>query len=325
MQLNLKSVKILHVGKPRVKIIDDAQPVEEGKSAGTRSSTGTPPAKVSKPVKQADSLIAQLNAELGIEEPKATETVIPPTESGVFREVEESSKPEEITQPRKIATSSSTPRNDKDAKIRSKKYLEATKDLDRSLDYSILEAIEQVKKNSISNFSGSLEAHINTRFPNIRGMVSLPFVSGKKRIIIAFGKEASDSGADLVGTDETLEEISKGKINFEILVVTPEWMPKLAKLAKILGPKGLMPNPKNGTVTTDLKKTVASFQEGQTEYKTEAKAPVMHIMLGKLSQPDTELESNIKLLLSTIGKSRIKKVTLAPTMGPSVKLNLSSF
>ena len=319
------------MGKPRVKIIDDAQPVEEGKSAGTRSSTGTPPAKVSKPVKQADSLIAQLNAELGIEEPEKAEGAKIDERSRLSEPGETVSADEPVLPKAKGELENRVQSSDRSAKkpatsekIRSKKYLEASKELDRSLDYSIPEAIVQVKKNSISKFTGSLEAHINTRFPNIRGMVSLPFVSGKKRTIIAFGKDAPDCGADLVGTDETLEEISKGKINFEILVVTPEWMPKLAKLAKILGPKGLMPNPKNGTVTSDLKKTVASFQEGQTEYKTEAKAPVMHIMLGKLSQTDSELEDNIKLLLTTIGKSRIKKVTLAPTMGPSVKLNLGS-
>ncbi|MDP3733101.1 MAG: 50S ribosomal protein L1, partial [Candidatus Daviesbacteria bacterium] len=101
-------------------------------------------------------------------------------------------------------------------------------------------------------------------------------------------------------------------------------MPKLTKIAKILGPKGLMPNPKNGTITDDLKKAEESFQTGKTEYKTEAKAPVIHLGLGKLDQPTEDLVANVKILLQTVGKTRIKKVALSSTMGPSVKVDLAS-
>ena len=101
-------------------------------------------------------------------------------------------------------------------------------------------------------------------------------------------------------------------------------MPKLAKAAKILGPKGLMPNPRNGTITDDLKKAVEGFKGGKTEYKTESKAPIIHLGLGKLNQPNEELEANVKTLLQTIGKTRVKKVILSPTMGPSVKVDLAS-
>ncbi len=127
-----------------------------------------------------------------------------------------------------------------------------------------------------------------------------------------------------MGTDEVIEEINKGKFNYDLVVTTPVWMPKLAKIAKILGPRGLMPNPKNGTITEDLKKAVEGFQAGKTEYKTESKAPVIHLSLGKLSQPTDELSANIKMLIQTLGKTRVKKVTLSPTMGPAVKLDLSS-
>ncbi len=126
------------------------------------------------------------------------------------------------------------------------------------------------------------------------------------------------------GDDTVIEQISKGKIDFDILITTPKWMPKLAKLAKILGPKGLMPNPKNNTITDDLKKAEESFQAGKTEYKTEAKASIVHIALGKLSQPNEELEANVKTLLSIIGKSKTRKITLSPTMGPGVRLDLNS-
>lgn len=212
----------------------------------------------------------------------------------------------------------------KTKKVRSKKYQEISKELDRNKRYNLNEALELVKKLSFSKFEGTLEAHINTSQSGIRGLVSLPFASGRKLRILAFGQNADKSGADLIGNEEIITDIDKGKINFDLLVTEPSWMPKLAKVARILGPRGLMPNPKNGTITQDLKKAVEGFQAGKTEYKTEAKAPVMHISMGKLSQPTEELAANIKALLQTLGKTRVKKVSLSPTMGPSVKVDLTS-
>ena len=200
------------------------------------------------------------------------------------------------------------------AKPRSKKYQELVKDLDKTKSYPLSEALDLVKKLSYSKFAGTLEAHINTSTTGIRGLVSLPFVTGRKLRILAFE-----------GSDEIIDNISKGKIDFDIIVTTPAWMGKLAKVARILGPRGLMPNPKNGTIAEDLKKAVEGFQTGKTEYKTESKAPVIHIAMGKLNQPNEELSANIKALLQTLGKSRVKKVTLSPTMGPSVKVDLASF
>lgn len=199
------------------------------------------------------------------------------------------------------------------AKPRSKKYQEISKDLDRNKAYLLNEAVDLVKKLSYTKFNATLEAHINTTQTGIRGLVSLPFASGKKLRILAFE-----------GSDEIIAEIEKGKINFDLVVTTPAWMPKLAKVARILGPRGLMPNPKNSTIAQDLNKAVEGFQAGKTEYKTEAKAPVIHIAMGKLEQPTEELVANIKTLLQTLGKTRVKKVSLSPTMGPSVKVDLAS-
>lgn len=209
-------------------------------------------------------------------------------------------------------------------KHRSQKYQKALGELEKGKNYPISEALDIVKKVSYSKFDGTLEVHINTAQTGLLGFVSLPFVAGKKLCILTFGKGADQSGAEIFGDDSTIDNILKGKIDFDVLITTPEWMPKITKAAKILGPKGLMPNPKNGTITTDLKKAVALFQTGKTEYKSEPKAYVIHLALGKLSQPTEELSENVKILLQTIGKSRIKKVTLAPTMGPSVKLDLNS-
>lgn len=219
------------------------------------------------------------------------------------------------------------------AKPRSKKYQEASKNLDKTQSYSVTEAVELAKKLSYSKFTGTLEAHINTRVSNLRGLVTLPYASGKKLTILAFGPSTTLRTIDdiIPGDDNTIEEIIKGKVNFDLVVTTPEWMPKLAKIARILGPRGLMPNPKNGTITTDLKKAVEGFQAGKTEYeqgskilyRTEAKAQVIHLGLGKLDQPTEELAANVTTLLQTLGKSRVKKVSISPTIGPSVKLDLS--
>ncbi len=210
------------------------------------------------------------------------------------------------------------------AKIRSKKYQEANALVDHQQRYSLVEAIELAQKTSYTKFPGSLEAHINTSQKGIRGLVSLPFASGKKLTILAFGKDAKDAGADIVGDEDTIKEIQSGKLSFDVIVSTPEWMSKLAPAAKILGPRGLMPNPKSGTVTENLKKAVEDLQAGKVEYKTEPNGMVIHMLIGKSAQAASEIQANIKALYNLLGRSKIKKITLSSTMGPGVKVDLSS-
>jgi len=301
------------VGRPRVKIIDDAQLTAEVKSQKP---------KVKKTNKTETAKLESVEANGEVE--RTTEINESSEEQGAKQIISESSgETSGASRPSEPASQKKSQKPGK-AKPRSKKYQELTKDLDRTKTYPLTEAIDMVKKLSYSKFNGTLEAHVNTAQMGIRGLVSLPFAAGRKLRILTFGKGADTSGADIVGSDEVIEEINKSKINFDIVVTTPEWMPKLAKVARILGPRGLMPNPKNGTITEDLKKAVEGFQAGKTEYKTEPKAPVIHMALGKIDQPNEELMANIKTLYQTIGKSRVKKITLSPTMGPSVKLDLSS-
>jgi len=210
------------------------------------------------------------------------------------------------------------------AETRSKKYQVAKELVEKTRDYKILEAVELAQKSSYSKFPGTLEAHINTNSKGLRGLISLPYLSGKELTILAFGKEADKSGSDLVGTEETIKDILKGIINFDVLVTTPEWMPKLAPTARILGPRGLMPNPKSGTISDNLKKAVEELQSGKVEYKTEPNGQVIHLPIGKGNQTASEIEANIQVLYQTIGKSRIKKITLASSMGPGVRVDLSS-
>jgi len=207
---------------------------------------------------------------------------------------------------------------------RSKKYQKAVEAVEKGKAYPLKEAVDLAKQSSYTKFNGTLELHINTSQKGIRGLVTMPYSAGKNLRILAFGKGAEDSGADIVGNEETIEEINKGKINFDVVVTTSEWMPKLAKVARILGPRGLMPNPKNGTITENLAKTVADLQGGKTEYKTEANGQVIHIAVGKVIQPTDEVSANVKALQMVLGKSRVKKLVISPTMGAGVKINPAS-
>lgn len=209
-------------------------------------------------------------------------------------------------------------------KVRSKKYQEKAQLVDPNQKYSLEEAAKLVSETSYSKFPGTVEAHLGTNAKNMRGLISLPFASGRKLTILAFGKDADKSGADIVGTEETVAEIEKGKLNFDVVVTTPDWMPKLAKAAKILGPRGMMPNPKSGTITDKLEKAVSELQQGKIEYKTQPNSQVIHLAIGKVNQPAEEIAANVKTLYITIGKSKIKKITLSSSMGPGVKVNLTS-
>lgn len=209
-------------------------------------------------------------------------------------------------------------------KPRGKKYQSKVEEVEKTRLYPLNQAVELVQKVAYTNFPSTVEIHINTISTGIRGLVNMPYVSGKSLRVVAFGTAAEESGADMVGSDEVLEEINKGKIDFDVLVADPSWMPKLAKVARILGPRGLMPNPKAGTVTDNLKKAVEDLKGGKTEYKTEPKGQVIHLAIGKVDQPVEEISANVKALYNTIGRSRIKKITLAPTMGPGVRVNISS-
>ncbi len=194
-----------------------------------------------------------------------------------------------------------------------KKYVEARAMVDRTKLYPIAEAISLMKKTSISKFDGTVELHItinvlaNNNKKDLRGEVSLPHGTGKK-INVA------------VADDALIARVEQGKIDFDILVAHPSMMPKLAKVARILGPKGLMPNPKTGTVTPDTEKRVKELSSGQVTFKTEPDNPLIHMVVGKVSFPETQITENIQAVIGAIGKGKISRVTIASTMGPGIKL-----
>ncbi len=224
----------------------------------------------------------------------------------------------------------------------SKNYQNALKDLDLEKIYDPLEAIKILKEKSFVKFDETVDISIklnidsNKTDQNIKGVINLPKGTGKKVIVAVITSEekindAKENGADLLGGVELIDDISSNKINFDILIASPDMMPALGKVAKILGPKGLMPNPKLGTVTNEIGKAVRDAKSGQVKFKNE-KSGIVHAGIGKLSFKDEDILSNLKTFYSSINKSKpdavkgafIKKVTIASTMGVGLKINQSS-
>lgn len=200
------------------------------------------------------------------------------------------------------------------AKIRSKKYQEVQGMVDKTKLYPLADAISLIKKTSITKFDGTVELHINLNPLSLgekkdyRTSVSLPHGTGKDvRVAIA--------------DDKIVAEIEAGKINFDVLVAHPQMMAKLAKVARVLGPRGLMPNPKTGTVSPDPEKRAKELSNGQINIKTEPGNPIIHMGIAKVSFPDKEISENVHAVLEAIG-SKVGKVSLSSTMGPGVKVQL---
>ena len=227
----------------------------------------------------------------------------------------------------------------------SKKRKEIVKKLDFLKKYDPKEAIKFLKDNSHVKFNETLDVAIKLSIDasktdqSIRGVINLPHGTGKKIRVAVMTKgdkaiEAKDAGADIVGDNDLHENIQKGNIDFDLLISTPDMMPTIGKLGKILGPKGLMPNPKLGTVTKDISSAVKSAKSGQVQYKND-KSGIIHAGIGKLNFKEEDLFENLKVFYDAILKSKpdtvkgskrsfIKKVSIASTMGFGLEINLGS-
>lgn len=219
-----------------------------------------------------------------------------------------------------------------------KKYSEAAKLVDRSKTYTIEEAVALVKKASFEKFDASVEVSYNLNVDprhadqQIRGAMVLPNGTGRTQrvCVIATGpqeQEAKNAGADYVGGKEMIEQISKGWFEFDVLVAIPSMMGELGKLGRLLGPKGLMPNPKTGTVTMDVKKAVEDIKKGKVEYRVDKEGNI-NLLIGKVSFDEEKLVENFKAINDTILRARpaavkgafVKNCTISSTMGPGVKV-----
>ena len=227
---------------------------------------------------------------------------------------------------------------------RGKKYAEAAKLIDRSTLYDAGEAISIVKKAASAKFDETVEVHIRTGCDGrhadqqIRGAVVLPHGTGKTVRVLVFAKnakadEATAAGADFVGAEELVPKIqNEGWLDFDVVVATPDMMGVVGRLGRVLGPKGLMPNPKAGTVTMDVAKAIADIKAGKIEYRLD-KTNIIHVPIGKVSFTEEQLADNFQTLIGAIVKAKpsavkgqfLKSVTIASTMGPGVKLNTAKF
>lgn len=223
---------------------------------------------------------------------------------------------------------------------RGKKYIEAAKVIDRGTLYDKEEAVSLVKKTAVAKFDETIEAHIRTGCDGrhadqqIRGAVVLPHGTGKKTRILVFAKdakaeEAKAAGADFVGAEELIPKIqNENWFEFDVVVATPDMMGVVGRLGRVLGPKGLMPNPKAGTVTMDVAKAVQEIKAGKIEYRLD-KTNIIHVPVGKASFTEEQLADNFQTLIDAINKARpaavkgqfLRSVTLTSTMGPGVKIN----
>lgn len=221
---------------------------------------------------------------------------------------------------------------------RGKKYKKIIEKLDTTKVLSLAEGIKKVKDNSYSSFIGSIELHIALNIPkdtdakSIKGAVALPHSVGAKSARVAVfttpdrDEEAKKAGADIVGMEKLTKDIKDGKIEFDIAIATPSVMPKIASLGKELGPKGLMPNPKNGTVSDDIATAVGEYKQGKQKFACDDSG-VVHFVVGKTDMDDEKIIENVhkamQSISETVGKGInqiLRSVHLAPTMGPSVKI-----
>lgn len=244
-----------------------------------------------------------------------------------------------MTEEKKAKTKKS--KKSKVTKIKSKKYTEVYQKVDQKKKYPLAEACETVKSLSTTKFDGSVEVHIRLNFDtskdSVRGSINLPHGSGKSKKIVVFAddklaEEAKKAGAVEAGNKSLVEKIQKGWFDFDVAIAHPSMMPEVGKLGKILGTKGLMPNPKAGTITPDVVKAVEEFSKGKAEFKADANA-IVHLSIGKISFDADKLKENFISAMEAIKKARPQKIKgkylvsayLSPTMGPSVAVDISEF
>lgn len=279
------------MGQKKISVIDLS--AEEQSTKVSQKSVKKSPKKAMTFGKDADSPHPQNPNLIDLSSPEPSFDEVEPTEAPEDKKKEKA--PPKETKPRE----------------RGRRYKYARSMVDRTQAYPLDRAVELVKRTTISRFGGTLTAHLNLKEAGISKEVAFPFSTGKTyRVAIA--------------DEALLTKIEAKQIDFDILIAPPDLMPKLAKLAKILGPLGLMPNPKNGTISEAPEKRKQELEGGKTQVKSEAKAPLMHVTFGKVSQPDTELIANIKALTVAVGPANITKLVLASTMSPGVKVGLTT-
>lgn len=236
------------------------------------------------------------------ENPEVSDELIEKTEKAAEQKADKADKPAKET----VATPAS---RKKAPRKRGKNYKEAKKKLDIEKTYEVKEAIEALKKAAFAKFPESVELHLNLVKEGLKGEVELPHSTGKTvRVAIV--------------DDKVIEKLEQGIVDFDILITHPSFMPRIAKYARTLGPKGLMPNPKAGTVSPNPEEVAKKFEKGTMRWKTEGKAPLIHQMVAKLPSSTDEIAENVHAFIQSVGKKNIKAVFIKSTMTPALELNM---
>ncbi|MDP2874313.1 MAG: 50S ribosomal protein L1 [bacterium] len=225
--------------------------------------------------------------------------------------------------------------------LHSKKYRHFQSKIDSKRSYSLSEAIKLLKEGNYAKFDASVDVHLSLGFDQkkaeqpLRFTVKLPHGTGRERRILLFS-DVTTEGVTILGTEETIKKIASGELkpnkDFDVVIATPNWMIKLAKVAKILGPQGLMPSPKTNTVTNDPEKTVQDLKKGSITVKPEPNAPVIHATVGRISFTQTQLQENLETFLKAVQVNKpakikgsyLKKVVIATTMSPGIRLSIDN-
>lgn len=296
------------MGKIRIKAFDESSPEDEAKLKAKR--------EAKKAEKMAEKNAAKAAA--GKKTNPQTDGTMKSDEEKISVETVIPESPEEITV-ETVRVEAEAPKEEKKtkkekfvkarAKVESKRHKENMSVVSSSQKYDIDAALAALKKFKSSKFDETVELHINTKEKGVSGQVTLPHGTGKTLVI-------------KIADDTIIAEVAKGKINFDLLVATPSMMPSLAKVARVLGPRGLMPNPKNGTIAENPEEAVKKLSGGQINYKTESEAPIIHARVGKISFEDSKLKDNVKTFITSVGMNNIASVTLKSTMSPAIRLNI---
>lgn len=284
-----------NMGKVKVKVIGDEQQEQEALEEQ----------KKRREEKQAAKKAAVKGVNLGGGERINSVGV---SEEEIAAQMEAEKAPEEASEATTEPAKKEKKQRKAEARVRSSRHTSNTGMVAAKTSYPVKNGIEILRKFKKSNFDETVELHINVKEKGVNGQVHLPHGTGKTLRI-------------KVADDALIEQIEKGKIDFDVLVAEPAMMPRLARVARVLGPRGLMPNPKNGTISANPQEVIEKLSKGQVSYKTEANAPVIHMSVGKLSFEDNALSDNISTVISSIGPSKISKITLKSTMSPAIVIS----
>ncbi len=294
------------MGKIRVKSFEESSEADEAKLKAKKE------AKRAEKMAQKNEQRAQAGKKINPQSEMVSEEV-PIVEEDVVKEAESVEKTEE-TKEEAIPEAKPAKKTKKEkfakakAKVESKRHKGNQTMVSKTQSYTLDQAIETLKKFKLSKFDETVELHINTKEKGISGQIVLPHGTGKTLVI-------------KIADDGIIAEVAKGKINFDVLIATPSMMPNLARVAKVLGPRGLMPNPKNGTITDKPEEAVKKLSGGQINFKTESDSPIIHAIVGKVSFAEDKLKENIKAFITAVGSNNINNAVLKSTMSPAIKLS----